>query len=285
MSEALEVPGARARQVEPEQGRLPIAGFGVLFWMSVRRDVLSRKTLLFAALFALPAVLAGLVRYYAPSEQMTQLSGAEHAFVFWMIPQALLPLATLLYSTGMIQDEIEEQTLTYLLVRPIARWAIYAAKLCATVALTAILTVMFTTATYVVLYARLDGFGAKLVDCSKTCVLLVLALSVYCALFGLVSLVARRAMMLGVVYIVLFEGIFANVDFVIRRLTVIYYFRVLAARWMELPTDLGWRIDLLYAPESGTCLMMLIGVGLVFAATGAAVFAGKEFRMKTPEGN
>lgn len=278
---------APALRTRAEAGRLPIAGVGVLLWLSVRRDMLSRRTLLFAALFALPAVLAGLVRYYAPHGPSTieQLSEAEYAFVFWMIPQALLPLATLLYSTGMIQDEIEQQTLTYLLVRPIARWAIYAAKLAATVALTASLTVLFTAATYVVLYAPLDGFWEKWLDCCKTCVLLVVSLAVYCALFGVVSLVSRRAMMLGIIYIVVFEGIFSNIDFVVRRLTVIYYFRVLASRWMELPTDLGWSIDLLYAPDGGTCLVVLLGTGLLLAVAGGLVFAGREFRMKTPEGS
>lgn len=285
MSEGLSRPAQGETEGAPPR-RLPIGGAGVLFWLSVRRDVLSRKTLLFALLFALPAVLAGLVRYYAPEPlTISRLSGVEHAFVFVMIPQALLPLAALLYSTGMIQDEIEQQTLTYLLVRPMARWAVYGAKLAATVALAAALCVLFTGATYAVLYARLDGFGPKLVDGGKMCVLFTLSLAVYCALFGVMSLVARRAMMLGIVYIVLFEGVFANVDFVVRRLTVIYYSRVLLLRWIDPPTASSWRIDLLSAPESATCLSVLLGSCMLLAAAGGLVFAGREFRVKTPEGS
>ena len=41
------------------------------------------------------------------------------------IPHALAPLAALLYSAGIIQDEVEDQTLTYLLLRPLPRWALY----------------------------------------------------------------------------------------------------------------------------------------------------------------
>ena len=49
----------------------------------------------------------------------------QFALVFNLIPHALAPLAALLYATGIIQDEVEEQTLTYLLLRPLPRWAIY----------------------------------------------------------------------------------------------------------------------------------------------------------------
>ena len=44
----------------------------------------------------------------------------QFALIFNLIPHALAPLAALLYATGIIQDEVEEQTLTYLLLRPLA---------------------------------------------------------------------------------------------------------------------------------------------------------------------
>ena len=44
---------------------------------------------------------------------------------FNLIPHALAPLAALFYAAGIIQDEVEEQTLTYLLLRPLPRWALY----------------------------------------------------------------------------------------------------------------------------------------------------------------
>ena len=71
---------------------------------------------------------------------------------FMFIPQALLPLVALVYATGIIQDEQEEQTLTYLLVRPIPRWAIFMVKLLATLTTTVLLTAVFTALTYVAVY-------------------------------------------------------------------------------------------------------------------------------------
>ena len=53
----------------------------------------------------------------------------------------------------------------------------------------------------------------------------------------------------GVAYIVLFEGLLASLDTVARRLTVMYYFRVLVLRWLEPASGKEWSIDLATAPE------------------------------------
>ena len=76
---------------------------------------------------------------------------------FMLIPQALLPLAALIYASGMIQDEQEEQTFTYLLIRPIPKWAFYTVKLIATLTVTILLTVFFTVLTYVAIYLGRGG--------------------------------------------------------------------------------------------------------------------------------
>ncbi len=46
-----------------------------------------------------------------------------------MIPQALVPITALVFASGMISDEVEEQTLTYLLIRPVPKSVIYLVKL------------------------------------------------------------------------------------------------------------------------------------------------------------
>ena len=43
--------------------------------------------------------------------------------------------ASLLCSAGVVRDDVEEQTLTYLLLRPLPRSALYAIKLLASMAL------------------------------------------------------------------------------------------------------------------------------------------------------
>ena len=91
-----------------------------------------------AILFLLPAALVVMIRVTAPQAPPPII--LEFIFAFMFIPQALLPLAALLYASGMIQDEQEEQTITYLLIRPIPKWALYTFKLLATLTTTVVLT-------------------------------------------------------------------------------------------------------------------------------------------------
>ncbi len=256
-----------------------------LFVLTLRQQVRGRRLLVLSLLFALPGVLAAVVnlasRHAPPTENL------QFALVFNLIPHALAPLAALLYAAGIIQDEVEEQTLTYLLLRPLPRWALYLTKLLATLLMTSLLTAVFTTATLAViaLTASEPATAGLVKQALITAGLLTLAQVGYCGLFGFLGLLMRRSLLVGVAYIVLFEGVLASIDMVARRLTVMYYFRVLVLRWLEPASGKEWSIDLATAPEARTCVLTLLGVGLVLATAAALFFAGREFRMKTPEGN
>jgi ABC-2 type transport system permease protein len=211
----------------------------------------------------------------------------QFALVFNLIPHALAPLAALLYAAGIVQDEVEEQTLTYLLLRPVPRWAVYLIKLLATWLITSALTAVFTAATYAVIALTARGPVAPglVAQILKTAGLLALAQAGYCGLFGFLGLLMRRSLFVGVAYIFLFEGLLASSDIVVRKMTVMYHFRVLALRWLEPASGKQWSIDLKTAPEAQTCVLVLLGMGLVLAAVSAFLFTSREFRMKTPEGN
>ena len=73
--------------------------------------------------------------------------------MFMFIPQALLPLVALVYASGILQDEQEGQTITYLLIRPIPKWALYIVKLLATITMAILLTAVFTALTYAAIYS------------------------------------------------------------------------------------------------------------------------------------
>ena len=81
-----------------------------------------------------------------------------------------------------------------------------------------------------------------------------------------------------------FEGALANIDFVMRTRTVMYYLRVLSVRWLDL-AGADWSIDPATAPAATTCLLTLAGHRRGCALLGACVFSMREFRVKTPEGS
>jgi ABC-2 type transport system permease protein len=257
-----------------------------LFVLTLRQHIRGRRLLVLALLFAIPSALAAVVNLL--SQFPPPATEVQFVFIFNFIPHALAPLAALLYATGIIQDEVEEQTLTYLLVRPLPRWAIYVVKMLATLLVIAVLTAAFTTITYAVIaLTRSNPINAELMQqAMKTSLALALAQFGYCGLFGLLGLLMRRSLFVGVFYIFLFEGLLASFDTVMRRMTIMFYFRVLVLRWLNPANgSKDWAINLTTAPGVQTCVLTLLSIGVVLTAVAAVIFAVREFRMKTPEGN
>jgi ABC-2 type transport system permease protein len=275
--------------------RLSLSAIWTLYLLTLRGHQHGKRWIVTAVLMLLPAGLGLLMRYTAHNVPSVAI---EFIFVFMLIPQALLPLVALIYASGVIQDELEDQTFTYLLIRPIPKWAIYAAKLLATLTTTVLLTTLFTALTYVAIYAG-AGEDAVLARCLKACSIHALAVVAYCCLFGLMSLLTRRVLIVGIIYIVIVEGLFANLAFGIRLITVIYYLRIIAYRALPfiVPTPSGpadfaanaWQLDIsndpkiLEHPSLGNCLIILLAGSLVCSILAMVLCSRREFHVKTPE--
>jgi ABC-2 type transport system permease protein len=294
-----------ARFLKPSRGRRLgsagslLASLGALYGLTLRQHLHGKRWWVVGALFLLPALLAGLVRVTVPKEKPAMI---EFAFVFMFIPQALLPLVALLYGSGIVKDEQEEQTFTYLLIRPIPRWAIYLVKVLATLTTTVVLTTVFTLLTYATIYVGADADGENIpLRCFKAICIHGLAAATYCCLFGLMSLLTKWTLVLGILYTAFFEGFLANMPFSVRLLTVLYYSRLIAYRSMSFlvrgpqgnKEDVAaeaWQLDvkadpsLLEHPALGTCLIVLLGASLVCMLWGAYLCSRREFHVKTPEG-
>ena len=91
------------------------ASLWTLYTLTLRQYLRGKRWLVVGLLFLLPAGMAVLVR--ATSHNVPPIA-LEFLLAHMFIPQALLPFVALLYASGMILDEQEEQTITYLLVRP-----------------------------------------------------------------------------------------------------------------------------------------------------------------------
>src|SRR5262249_36991774 len=111
-----------------------------------------------------------------------------------------------------------------------------------------------------------------------------LATLTYSAIFGCLSLFIRRLLVVGVTYVIVFEGFFANLDIMVRKLTVMYYVRVLVERWLDLKLA-SWSIRLDEAPSSLRCHLTLLAVSLVTTIFAGMLMNLREFRVKTPEGS
>lgn len=274
------------------------SAYWTLYTLTLRQHLHGRRWIVMAMLFMLPFLLAIVVRFTAPRVPPEAL---EFLLVMMFVPQAVLPIVALLYASGIIQDEQEEQTITYLLLRPIPKWAIYTVKLLAAMTTTAVLVVVFTGLTYAAIYLNTQmPVGDAAVRWLKASAIHSLAVVTYCSLFGLLSLVTKRVLVFGILYTAVVEGLLANFPFSIRLVTVIYYTRWIAYQTMSFRVPqpgrgsedfaaTGWQLDpigspgLLSHPQLGTCIAILLGATLVFTVIAAWLCSQREFHVKTPE--
>jgi len=264
-----------------------LSALAALFQLTVRQHTHGRRMWVLAALYLLPCALAILLRSLprpAPADAL------EFALVLTLLPHGLAPLTALLYAAGVVSDEVEEQTLTYLLLRSVPRWELFLTKLIATFCVTTLLVATAVLALYTAIYAGTPEFWHDaLPRAGGVIAIMALAQIGYCALFGFMGLVTRRSLIVGIGYIVAVEGVIANMDFVGRALTVVYYVRTLVLRWLELPPEQlrrcqdAWGMtDMEKLPSSGGCVLTLLVFGVLVSLVSALLFARSEFRVKTP---
>lgn len=221
--------------------------------LTLRQILARRRALGLLALGMLPVLLA-LVRP-TPGREVASLLEIHLSLV---IP-VLLPLAALVVGTGAFGGELEDGTILYVLAKPVARWRIVLVRILVAAAATVALIAPGALVTGLMLTRGADPGRVTL----AFPVAIALGALVYSALFVALSLSTRRALVAGLVYVVLWEGIVARRFSGTRLLSVREFILTLADR---LSTTNPRDFDAALAP--GTALVMTLVV-----AAGAALLA------------
>lgn len=172
--------------------------------VTVRSLLGRRRSLLIGLLALLPIVVALLVRVSGRVGPGLDEIGA--IVLDRLVVTTLLPLVALVFGTTAIGAEIDDGTALYLLVKPIARWRIVAAKLLVATGLTAALTAPTAFVAGAILLADGPGLAVPLGAAVGTAI----GAAAYATIFLALSLVTSRALPVGLVYILVWEGILAG---------------------------------------------------------------------------
>jgi ABC-2 type transport system permease protein len=177
---------------------------GTVAWLSLRQLFVRRRVVGAVIVSLLPALIAVMFR-------ATQAVGDAERAQFLVelyrniILSTLLPLVAVVLGTAVFGAEIDDGTLLYLLVKPLARWRVVLTRyVIAVVSTTAVITPALLLPWLVL------GAGA-----AQSRVPLAfgagagLDVLLYCALFVAMGLSAKRAVVLGILYIVLVELVMA----------------------------------------------------------------------------
>jgi ABC-2 type transport system permease protein len=165
------------------------------------RGLLGRRRIVLLVLLAALPVLVGLaIRLGGGRSDAAEILDT-------LTIRSVLPLVALVVGTAAIGSEIEDGHLIYLLVKPVARWRVALAK----ILVAAGLTVVLVLPSVVLTGALVGGLGASSLATTMAFALAATLGGVaYASVFTALGAVTSRALILGLAYTLLWEGVLAG---------------------------------------------------------------------------
>jgi ABC-2 type transport system permease protein len=162
-----------------------------------------RRTILIALLALVPIAIAAIIRIGGTTSDGASLTAG---LLDALLVATVLPLVALVFGTGVLGSELDDGTAVYLLVKPIERWRIVLSK--ATVA--AVITIALVVPSTLIA-GLIVGSGRGGESIAVAFALAVIPGSVlYAAGFLALSVVTSRALIAGLLYVFIWEGLLAG---------------------------------------------------------------------------
>lgn len=194
------------------------------------RQLLGQKRTILMLLFALVPVLIAVLYRVAGNDDPQRW--AASALNGRLIVGTFLPLAALVFGTAALGSEFEDGTAVYILSKPIPRRVIVLSKLLVSWLATAgIVLAASVVATVIALWGEprdgiVLGFALAVVAGSLA----------YCALFTWLSVVTSRALIVGLLYSFIWEGVITRLFAGVRFLSVRQYTLGIADTLVDVPS-------------------------------------------------
>ncbi len=162
-----------------------------------------RRTLLIVMFAATPIAIAVLLRAGGVTTDAVRLTVG---LLDNLVVRTVLPIVALVLGTGVLGSDLEDGTAVYVLARPIARWRIVVANELVAGLLTVGLMALVTLGAGLAAGA---GRGAEGVVLAYT-VAVAVGAALYTIVFLALSIVTGRALILGLAYVLIWEGLLAG---------------------------------------------------------------------------
>ena len=245
-----------------------------VFLFEWRRALTIPRLAWMVALMAFPPLLLALIRSTVGSDPPREIAAM---FIYALSPCVACMMSVFLWATPALSAELEGRSWVYLAVRPHGPLAVLLGKY-----LVAVSWSIPVGGVSVALSVIALGVDQPLHMIAMQSALVVLSCLSYSALFLLAGVVApKRAMVVGIVYAIVFEVALAMVPAAVNLLTVQYRLRCLFVRWLEM--DLRWAegrpvLMAYFGDESGlwhTSVLLAMTCGYLAAA--AVLLRYREF--------
>ncbi len=246
----------------------------LVFGNAFGRLLTEKRTLALLLLVALPVVFAFLQVTF---ERDVELDTYILTMLF-VILQMVVPLCALVVGVAVMGDEIESRCVTYLFTRPVPRVVIYLGRLAGHAAAgIVLLTVSILVVAWLI--GREAGLSGR--EAAASLGIALFGFLVYTALFAALRLVLRRALFVGFILAVIFEGWvsklpvsgFANIS--VWHHVAVLHARLFGDRWVGdvMPQSIGLDET---AAHSLWALAIILAVSL---AVGVFLIQRREIRI------
>lgn len=172
------------------------------------------RLLIMTVLASLPVIMAVLTLRDDDAPSVMQF---ESVVFSGMLAGSILPLIVLAIAAAAFSNEIEDRTIANLTLAPIPRWQIVVPKLLATITI---------AAPFIAVSAFVTSHVAFLADARATIAVVaasLVAVALYASVFVWLGLVSTQAIGVGLLYIVLWEGLFSGFVSGVRLLSVRHF--------------------------------------------------------------
>ena len=194
-----------------------------IFRLSVRQLASRSKLILILLLALLPIALAALVSATL-NEDETSNGDFINVLLDGLLIAVILPIVTMVLATSSFGNEVEDRTLSYLVLKPVRRSLIVLPKLLASIVVGG-LVLIASGVVATLLGASSLGAAIVVLDGNVQAALaLVVALSAgvvtYAAIFTWAGVISSRAIAFALVYVFVWEGLISTYLGGVRYLSV-----------------------------------------------------------------
>lgn len=195
------------------------------------RQLLGQKRTILMLLFALLPVAVAILYRFSGNDDDPQRWTARVALAS-LVVALVLPFTALVFGTAALGAEFEDGTAVYLLSKPIPRHVVIFSKLLVAWAATAAVVLVATLSAGLVAIAGEAQEGIVL----GFALAVVIGSFVYCAAFLWLSIATSRALIAGLLYVFIWEGVVVSLFSGVRVFSVRQYTLGIAGQFITAPS-------------------------------------------------
>jgi len=246
-----------------------MTGFLAIVRVTLRQLLGGKRLIVLGLLGAIPAVVVWLATANRVSSDVLETYNESAIPTLFLI---VVPITSIVLGSASLGDERRDGTLSFLVVRPIPRSAIAAAKLAAAAMAAVIVSVLSGALASAAVSIRTSDWSTLV----PTLVGLAIAAGCYAAVFLVLGHLTSRAVLIGLVYLFLWE---TGISFAAPSLANISLFRIgLTAYVGMLPESQAVLSEPLgsLTPGAGGAALKLLILGALAIATAAALLRTRD---------